>query len=443
VTATVEENVWTLPHDDDAERAIAGAVMMSGQALDDAQAIGLEAADFYVPGCAAVWSTVVSLVERSLPHDPVTVWRELVADPAAARSVGGPGELASLAQYALPASAGHHARIIREMSARRRAVAGFQRAIKAALTEGTTIEQLRSAGQAAVDTIPESPGESSWSPLDEVIQMAVDEIETASQRGGEIDGVRWGWPDVDAVVAPIAAGDLAVVMGYPGGGKSVFVDSVALHAAVKQKLRVLVHSIEMSRREIGQKWVAAECRIPLDSVLRGDLSQQDWDRVARAMDRFADAYLIVDETETLSLATLGASIRRHQPDLVIVDQTPIMIPPDTRMTREQQIAALSYGQKRLARAERVAMLVAHQLNDDAQKRGGDRVPQMRDARESKAVGQAANTVLIVHDPTEGDTEHKRVGEIDLWVRKQRRGRKDFSIPMASQLHMASFGSLKR
>jgi replicative DNA helicase len=128
---------------------------------------------------------------------------------------------------------------------------------------------------------------------------------------------------------------------------------------------------------------------------------------------------------------LRASVRRVKPDLLIVDQIPIMTPPDPRAPREQQVAAISYGLKNLARAEDVAVLAVAQLNDEALKRS-DKKPTMHDLRESRAIVHAADLVVLLHDEAHIEKESPRAGEIDWIVVKQRGGRTT-TVTLANQL----------
>jgi replicative DNA helicase len=223
---------------------------------------------------------------------------------------------------------------------------------------------------------------------------------------------------------------------------TIFVGNVAYSAAILQGAPTLVHALEMSNQEMGTRMAAAACGIDLERFAKRALTPKDWDDLARVRKYIDDAPLIVDDCETLNLAKLAASIRRHRPQLVIVDQIPIMVPNDPRAPREQQVASLAYGLKRLARSEGVAILACAQLNADGLKRV-EKKPSVHDSRESKAIVHAADLAILLHDPTFGEQENVRKGEIDVIIGKQRAGKKDITIPLANQAHYGRFRDLAR
>jgi replicative DNA helicase len=194
---------------------------------------------------------------------------------------------------------------------------------------------------------------------------------------------------------------------------------------------VLFHALEMSQEEMLDRLVASEAKVDYSHVTTRKMTEWDWEKVSAARGRIEDAPLFIDDTEGISLAALRASVRRVKPDLLVVDQIPIMTPPDPRAPREQQVAAIAYGLKNLAGAENIAVLAVAQLNDDALKRS-DKRPGMHDLRESKAIVHASDLVVILHDEAHLEPESPRAGEIDWMVVKQRGGRKP-TITLANQL----------
>ena len=426
------------PADIDIERAVLGSAMCNPDAFGAAVSAGLKAADFYLPAHEAVWEAITSLSERGLAHDALSVADEM-RRLGTIRSLMSTADLSVMYEAAIPPSAGQHARSVMAYAARRKTIAAGTRITQLGWADGATPEEMQAAALEAVEGIGVPADDSTWSWLDDVLQSVHDATDYAAENGRP-GGISWGYADVDREMSPMVPGEFAVLSAFSGGGKSVVACNIALHAAMEQGKTALVHAMEMTRLEVGQRWLAAQSRVELDRIINGQLRAEDFDRIARAEVKMAGAPLVVDEVETVTLATLRASIRKHKPEFVVVDQIPTMTPSDARATREQQVSALAYGLKRLAKAEHIPILACCQLNANPTRRT-DRTPTMHDLRESQAIVQAANTLVILSDPMEVDKESGRMGEIDWIVRKQRQGPRDVSIPLARQFHYSRLSYL--
>ena len=426
------------PSDPAAEASIIGSALRTPDAYAAAIEAGVKATDFYHPEHEAIWETITSLSEKGQGHDPVLVM-DAMRQAGTLRLVQPVTHLTDMYASALPLMAAQHARIVVTMAARRRLQSMAIKTLQMTDARDVDLEEIRAEILTAVEASSPPVDDSTWSYLDEVLELVYDAAEQAAAAGGR-EGIRWGYADVDDQMSPMVPGEFAVLSAFSGGGKSLVACGIALDAAVHQGKRVLVHAMEMSRLEVGQRWVAAEARVELDHVINGRLSPSDQERVDRANARMLGAPLVVDEVETVTLASLRASIRKHRPEFAVVDQIPTMTPSDLKLTREQQVSGLAYGLKRIAKAEGVALLACCQLNGNPTRRS-DRTPTMHDLRESQAITHAANTLVILSDPTESEEGANRVGEIDWWIRKQRQGPKDIAIPMARLFHYSRIACL--
>lgn len=420
-------------YDMDAERSVLGAVIMSPQALMEAADAGVTGAAFWAPAHETIWAAVAALADAGDPTDALAVAGRLRASGDLER-VGGHAYLHTLvAQVPSTASVTYYAKIVLDAAGRRRIDRTGAVLAQLSLQRDTPLEALVAQAQAQIEAL-DSTGATTDSAvtMDDLFADVLNSADPAlaPPQGW---GVRWGIADVDAVIDPIEPGQLAVVMGYSGGGKTVCELTVARAAAIGQGKTVLIHTIEMGRIETGRRLVCAEARVDMGRMKRRELRSDDLDRIEAAEGRLRQSRIIVDDRKVLTLADLDASIRRHKPDLVIVDQIPIMTPPDQSAPREQQLSAIAYGLKIAAGRHKCAVLAANQLNRAAIQRT-DKKPSMHDARGSSDVVNAADVVVIIWDPTGGDLEHARTGETDLIVAKQRDGRSGVDIPVALQGH---------
>jgi replicative DNA helicase len=287
---------------------------------------------------------------------------------------------------------------------------------------------LLAAAEAEVDAVASGAVQDSTAVrVGDVLDDYLEVLET----GEEPPGIAFHTADLRRDLRPLRKGSLAVIAAWSGIGKSIASWNYAAHAAIHEKQTVLFHALEMSRDEMLDRLIAAEAKVDYGHITSRKMTGWDWEKISVARGRIEDADLHIDDTEGVSLAMLRASVRRVKPDLLVVDQIPIMTPPDPRAPREQQVAAIAYGLKNLARAEDIAVLAVAQLNDDAMKRS-DKRPTQHDLRESKAIVHASDTVVVLHDEAHLEPESPRAGEIDWIVVKQRGGRK-LTITLANQL----------
>lgn len=444
------------PCDVAAERAVIAGVLAAGtytsqdsnaaafRAFEDATQAGLTAGMFWRPEHETVWRAITSLVESGAPVDVPSVVGALTRSGDLARVGGHVGVFALSEDAPAVSSVGYHARTVREYAASRALVAAGDRirALGWATNSDASMRAAAALAEVEAAAATAQPAQDpSWSTLTGIWPAMVEETRRRMDPTAPDDGILWGLPSIDADCAPMRPGDLVVITGYSGGGKSVVVCNLAFDASQRQGKRALVHALEMSRVEVGQRWASRLHRVNLGRVVRGQLHPEERQMVEEThlMTVHGDA-LVVDDSAHLSLAQLRASVRAHKPEVVVVDQLPLMTPPDLRVSREQQMTALAYGLKQLAKDEHVVVVVASQLNADAMKRKVQE-PSLHDLRESKAIAHAANWVIALHDPANGDEFHERNGELDWIVLKARQGRNNLKIPLAKQYVYATLAEL--
>ncbi|HKD98358.1 MAG TPA: replicative DNA helicase, partial [Micromonosporaceae bacterium] len=214
----------------------------------------------------------------------------------------------------------------------------------------------------------------------------------------------------------------------------------ARNAAVRHNLAAAVFSLEMSKVEIVTRLLAAEARVPLHTLRSGQLSDDDWTKLARRMGEISEAPLFVDDTPNMNLMEIRAKARRlrqrHDLKLVIVDYLQLMSSPKRVESRQQEVAELSRGLKLLAKEIDCPVIAVSQLNRGPEQRT-DKRPQLSDLRESGSIEQDADVVILLHRDDYYDRESPRAGEADFIVAKHRNGPTD-TVTVAAQLHLSRF-----
>lgn len=423
-----------------AEQSVLGACLMASSAFPEASLV-LTGRDFYRPDHELIWSTIERLAAAGEPNDAVTVGTELVRAGEVKLLPEGLAYLHTLqAVTPVVSNVGYYARIVAEWATARRLA-----------NAGAHITQLGESGPADVDVV--AAAEAALSSVTSVgtagtdatnfgtrIDDLIDELDTP-EPDPDTNGICTGFLDLDQVLQPMRPGQMIVVGARPSVGKSTFVRDIARHAAFAQQRRVLLHTLEMSRDEVEAAIVAAEGRILLERVTRHSMDLDDLARLGKARGHIDGSTLIIDGDPILTLARLRASVRRHRPDLVVVDQLQLMTPDAGHRgaSRQEDVAGISRGLKLLAKAEGVPVLVCSKLNRESE-RAPDKVPTMAMLRDSGEIESDADVVLLLHREDMYERESPRAGELDVIVEKQRTGGRQ-TVTLAAQLHYARFVDL--
>lgn len=214
----------------------------------------------------------------------------------------------------------------------------------------------------------------------------------------------------------------------------------ARSASVRHGVASAIFSLEMSKVEIVMRLLAAEARVPLHVLRSGQLSDDDWTRLARRMGEISEAPLFIDDTPNMTLMEIRAKARRlrqrHDLRLLIVDYLQLMTSPRRVESRQQEVSELSRGLKLLAKEIDCPVVAVAQLNRGPEQRT-DKRPQLSDLRESGAIEQDSDVVILLHRDDYYDKESPRAGEADFIVAKHRNGPTD-TVTVAAQLHFSRF-----
>ena len=400
----------TPPQDIAAEQCVLGGMLLSKDAIADVVEI-LRGTDFYRPMHAVIFDAVIDMYGRGEPADAITVAAALAGSGELAR-VGGAGYLHTLIQCVpTAANAAYYARIVAERAILRRLVEAGTRIVQmgygTAAGQGRDVDEIVDLAQQAVYDVTERRVSEDFAVLADMLQPTLDEIEAVGSQGDLMTGVSTGFGDLDRLLNGLHPGQLIVVAGRPGLGKSTAAMDFARTASVKHNLASAIFSLEMSKVEIVTRLLSAESRVPLHVLRSGQLSDDDWTRLARRMGEISEAPLYVDDTPNMTLMEIRAKARRlrqrHDLKLVIVDYLQLMTSPKRVESRQQEVAELSRGLKLLAKEIECPVVAVSQLNRGPEQRT-DKRPQLSDLRES---GCLTGSTRLVRADTNDEVDPAR------------------------------------
>ena len=403
------------PADLGAERQLLGALLAAPQHVDEVTAI-VQPEDFYRPGHESIYRAILLLWSRNDPVDPKLVGDQLRISGDLPR-VGGLPYLAEIVSHLLTAAnATYYAEIIARCSAQRALVRAGQR-----------ISQLATAGD--VEDVGEVQARAR-AELDAAITVRDrDRVEWAHDGIVELidslseppDVASTPWGDLDRFVGGSSPGQLYVIGARPAVGKTVMGVQWAAHHAERHQRAVIYFSLEMSRRQIGTRLLAHRAKVDYGSLVQHRLSEAEWDKISSVQGVLADMPLSIVDRPNMridDIRRIARNTSRERPlGLIVVDYLQLMTHSDPRLPRQQQVAEFSRSLKLLARELEVAVVACSQLNRASEYRK-DRMPGLSDLRESGAVEQDSDVVILLHRKTEDPVE---AHDLSVGIAKNRYG----------------------
>ncbi|WP_029136726.1 replicative DNA helicase [Nakamurella lactea] len=436
------------PQDLAAEQSVIGGMLLSKDAIADVVET-LRTGDFYKPAHALIFDAILDLYAKGEPADPITVSAELDRVGSIGR-VGGATYLHHLTSTVpTAANAGYYARIVAEKAILRRLVEAGTTIVQLGYggaegeVGGGEVDQIVDRAQAEIYEVTERRTAEDYVILDDLLQPTLDEIDAIANNGGMSSGIPTGYADLDALTNGLHPGQMVIIAGRPGMGKSTVAMDMARNAAIKHKMSTVVFSLEMSKTDLTMRLLSAEAEIKLSQMRGGSMTDRDWQKIVRRMGEISDAPLYIDDSPNMTIMEIRAKARRLKQrtdlKLIVVDYLQLMTSGKKVESRQQEVSEFSRQMKLLAKELEVPVVALSQLNRGPEQRT-DKRPMLSDLRESGSLEQDADLVILVHRPDAWDAEDPRAGEADLIVAKHRNG-ETRTIPVAHQLHYSRFTDL--
>jgi replicative DNA helicase len=415
----------SLPHSDEAERSVLGAVLLDNRQFHQAQEV-LTAGAFYSMRHRKIFQAMETLMSEGSALDLVTVNARLEQSRDLEAS-GGPAYLASLVD-GVPRSANveHYAKIVREKAILRELIQSAQRILQSALKpEGSTDDVLDEA-ERAIFRVAEDRLRTGFLPLKTVAEKSLKTIEELTERREMVTGIPSGFLQLDEMTAGLQPNDLVILAARPGMGKTTLALNIAESASIRHGKRVGVFSLEMSHHQLFFRMLCSDARVDAHRLRTGRINKEDWQRIIKSFGTLSDAAIYIDDTPGISIVEMRAKARRlaleHGIDLLIVDYLQLMRGRASFESRQQEISEISRSLKELAKELNIPVLALSQLSRAPEQRTGDRRPQLSDLRESGAIEQDADVVLFLfREELYKKNDPDLRGKAELIIGKQRNG----------------------
>lgn len=411
------------PHSEEAELAVLGSMLSSKEAVSKAIQ-HLKENYFYKNAHSTIFSAMVHLFDKGISIDTVSVI-DLLKKNKDLKKVGGTYFITGLVE-SVPTAAhiDRYSKIVTEKALLRNLITLSHNIAKEAYDDSQDISEILDTVEQSIFAITNNRMQKGFTQINNVVVDALEKLEIIRASGGSVIGVPSGLVDLDEMTSGFQDGDLVIIAGRPGMGKTALALSMIRNASLDAKVGVGMFSLEMANHQLAMRLLCAEARVDSHYVRTGKLPSKLWRNLSVSAGSLEDAPIYLDDTPALSVLELRAKARRlkaeHNISMIVVDYLQLMQGPKGVESRQQEISVISRSLKALAKELNIPVIALSQLSRAVEQRA-DRKPQLSDLRESGAIEQDADVVIFLYRPWIYSQEDEDEGKAEVIIAKQRNG----------------------
>jgi replicative DNA helicase len=418
-----KDNLNVQPHSDEAELAVLGSMLSSKEAVSKAIQ-HLKSEYFYKNAHSQIFSVMLVLFDKGIPIDTISVI-EMLKKNKKLDIVGGSYFITGLVE-SVPTAAhvDRYSKIVTEKALLRNLITLSHDIAKEAYDDSQDIAEILDTVEQSIFAITNNRMRTGFTQINNVVVDALEKLEIIRASGGSVIGVPSGLIDLDDMTSGFQDGDLIIIAGRPGMGKTALALSMLRNASLDSNVGVGMFSLEMANHQLAMRLLCAEARVDSHYVRTGKLPSKLWRNLGISAGDLENAPIFLDDTPALSVLELRAKARRlkaeHDIGLIVVDYLQLMQGPKGVESRQQEISVISRSLKALAKELNIPVIALSQLSRAVEQRA-DRKPQLSDLRESGAIEQDADVVIFLYRPWIYSQEDEDEGKAEVIVAKQRNG----------------------
>ena len=387
--------VRDLPYSLEAETAVLGSVIIDKECLLEVMEI-ISADDFYLEKNKAIYQAITSLFNRNIPVDVITLYDELTAQ-GIYEQIGGKEYILDVVN-SVPSTENvkHYAQIVSDKAQLRKLIGLCQEIETAGYESKGAQEVTEHAVQKIFDLVSEREVRG-VTHIKSILYQNYNKMAEMMGRQGGVSGIPTGFSELDRKLSGLHPSTLILIAARPAMGKTSFAINIAQNIAINQNIPVLIFSLEMSKEELVNRIICSEARIESDKMRSGEITPEDMNRFLDVMDPLSKAPIYIDDTASIKVTELRAKAKRLKLEkglgLIVIDYLQLMNGSRSE-NRQVEIAEISRSLKILAKELEVPVIAVSQLSRGPESRT-DKKPMLSDLRESGAIEQDADVVMLL------------------------------------------------
>ena len=412
-----------LPHNQEAEQSVIGSALTDPASVAASAEI-VRPSDFYFEQNREIYSVIMELFNENIPVDIVTVSDRLNQGDRL-DAVGGVSYLAAVASSVpTPGNVVYYSKIIREKSILRRLISSSRTISELAYTESDTLERILEQSEQLIFDVSSTKEQNDIVQIQDILLTAYQDMVKNALNRDKLTGVPTGFDELNRRTGGLHGGELIIIAGRPGMGKSSFAVNIAESAAINNNVPVAIFNLEMSKSMIVNRILCSQALVDSSKVRMGNFTGDDWQQLNSVLDKVAVSPIYIDDTASITVSEIRAKCRRLKQaknlGLVVIDYLQLMQGSSRTDNRQQEISEISRSLKVLAKELDIPVIALSQLARTCESRS-DKRPMLSDLRESGAIEQDADMVMFLYrdEYYNKDSEDKNVAE--CIIAKQRSG----------------------
>ena len=421
-----ENNLGMLPQNIEAEEAVLGAILVNPNVITKVVEI-LKPDSFYKPAHRHIYDAMLQLFNTNERIDIVSV-SDVLSYNQKLETIGGRAFVNDLCYKTITTSnIEYYAKIVQEKAIKRALINAGSEIVSFGY-DVNPIDQSLDYAEKLIFDIASKKATSDLVHVKDLVLNTYEKIEYRYEHKDELTGVPTDFYELDAILNGLQKSDLIILAARPAMGKTAFALNIAQNVALKAKVPVAIFSLEMSKDQLMQRMLCSEAEIDSQRVKTGNMQSKDWEKLATAMNSFAQAPIYIDDTSGCTLTDIRAKCRRlkmQEKDLglILIDYLQLM-ESSGKEDRMQQISAISRGLKILAKELDVPVIALSQLSRAVESRT-DKRPMLSDLRESGSIEQDADIVMFIYR----DEYYRKAedGEEEIAAKAQSKGESEIII----------------
>ncbi len=413
-----------MPNDIESERSVLGAILLNNECINIVYEKIKNSEYFYRTNNREIYDAMCTLLKSDTPIDMVTLSSELIKR-GMLENVGGITYLTELTgTVPSVANVEHYVDIVVEKYKLRRLINDLGKSVSECYGSEREAKEIIEGAESALFNISMNNEASKLSHVSESVNDVYEEIRQIYLNHGKTRGVPTGFYEIDQMTGGLQPANLIIIAGRPSMGKTSLAMNIASHAAMVEKKSVAFFSLEMSRNDLLMRLIGTAAAVDGNKIRSGDLEPEDWERIYDATELLNNSKLYVDDTTQIGVTEIRSKCRRIKDlAMVVIDYISLMA-TESKESRQQEVSLLSRQLKGWAGTLNVPVIVLSQLNRAVTSGRKNHTPMLSDLRESGAIEQDADLVMLVHRPgyyQDADEDEVDKNLAQIIIAKQRNG----------------------
>lgn len=420
----------SIPKNKEAEQLVLGSILMDPEDVVPKVIEKVKPGYFYWKEHRLIFRAVLELFDKGDPADVVTVTNRL-KEKGQLEEIQGRGYLADLLDKVVTtANLEHYAEILRNKALMRALINGGRKISELGYKTDQELKDILDRAEEIVFEISRQETVEEFHLLSDFLRDHFDELEELNHDPSQqtISGLSTGFPKLDEMSSGFQDGQLIVIAGRPGTGKTSFALSLVRNIALREDAGVGIFSLEMTKEQLLERLLCGEGKVNLHQLRGGFVPSSKWRDIATTAGKLQESTIVIDDMPGNGVLDVKAKARRmkaeHNINFLVVDYLQLIEGEGGADRREQEIAHISRSLKGIARELRIPVVALSQLNRSVERRESKR-PRLSDLRESGAIEQDSDLVAFIYrEDYYGENESQTdstVSKTELIIGKQRNG----------------------